>query len=273
MEQNNSVAVIKTAGNLTQIERIVIDAVTASPIIAKVSSYDLDRALYSIILKAFISSGIGLKGETDEEQKSRIKIMAKEVAADLRKRHATLTIREFELAVENGIRKEYGDFHGLNVATFHMFAREFKKSAEREEALRKLRLLKEEQENEVKPSDEEINRIMNEACLNAFYRYKKTKCLVDFGGAKYQHLEKNGLINHSIDLKKEIFRKARELALLDASTTIMKPGENTAKTIAHEVIKNPDKHEIVKNIAREMALKRFFDDLIETGTELKDMMA
>lgn len=262
---------ISNDNRFTQFEKSVIEAI-AYPIIRNVSTYDLIRVVVNVIDKAHVHAGITVKGDA-KDQDTYIKVMAKEVMNDLKKRFSSLTVKEFELAVENGIRKEYGDFHGLNVATFHMFAREFKKSAEREEALRKLRLLKEEQEKEVKPSDEEVNRIMNEACLNAFDRYKKTKKLVDFGGAKYKHLEKNGLINHSIDIRKEIFRKAREQALLDASTTIMNPKETTAKTIAHEVLKNPDKHEIVKNIAREMALKRFFDDLIETDTELKDMMA
>lgn len=256
----------------TQLEKSVIEAFKA-PLIKNISTYDLIRHIVNVINKAHVDYGITVKGETFEEQKNHIKVMAKEVMNDLKKRYPTLTVKEFEIAVENGIRKEYGEFFGINVSTINQFIKAYKKSEEREEAIRKLKLLRQEQEKEVIPTAEEIQRFMNESCLKAFQKYKENGSLIDLGGAKFKHLEALGIINHSLERKKEILAHAKQKCISEARQTILNSSrESNIRSIAFEVVKHPDNNEIVKNTAREMALKIFFDELIEMETELSELI-
>jgi len=267
-----STALITTEnkGNYTSVELSILEAKYNSPIILKASKYDIDRSCVNIISKAVLDSGIQMKG-TYEEQQASILQLSKSVAEDLRKYFKNITIKEFEIAVENGIRKEYGEYYGINVATIHQFVKAYKQSFDREEALRKQKLS--HQEEEPKPTQEQINQIMDTACIKAFYQYKQTGVLADFGGSKFLHLEKIGIINLTLERKKQLFEQAKQEQIAQCNADIYKnTSESTAATIAKQIIKSPDKSEVVKNHARFIALKEFFDYLVVIDQELDEMI-
>lgn len=128
-------------------------------------------------------------------------------------------------------------------------------------------------EPEDRPTPEQIRKIMVESCLKAFHDYKTNWNLVDFGGSKFTFLKSIGLINLTPERYAEIMEQAKQQVLAESTATVFKSGEDsTAGVIAKAIIQAPDKHEVTKNAARLIALKEYFDYLIEFEMELTDLI-
>lgn len=259
---------IKYTGNAPAIytskELAVIEAQTNSPKILSMSMADISRHCLDYISRAYIDAGYQLPaGES-------IMMLADSVADDLFTYFKTLSIKEAGLAIKNGIRGEYGEYVGISVKTLHNFFKSYKDSFDKQEVERKKAM---NDEPEKKLSEQEANEIMKQSCINAFKAYKETQQLSDFGGAKFNYLKKLGVINMTKERYNEIFEQAKQQVLHESSETLHKQGNmTTAGVIATAVIKQIDTHEITKNVARLIALREYFDFLIENEFELTEMM-
>lgn len=253
-----------TPARYTGAEMAVIDAQRNSPKILSMQIDDISVELSKVITKAYIDAGFQLPG------KETMLILSGSVADDLFTYFKTLTLKEAALAIQNGIRGEYGDFMGINVKTCHQFFKAYQDSFNRIEAIRKQSL---QNEPEDKLTEAEIFEIMNEACRTSFTKYKETKELIDFGGAKFTHLKKLGLINLTPERYTEIFERAKHQVLKESSQKLFQDGSTTtAGVIANAVIKQIDTHEVTKNAARLIALREYFDFLIESEFDLSDLI-
>lgn len=245
-------------------EMAVIEAQTNSPKILSMSINDISRNCTGYLTKAYVDAGFQIPDN------ATILIMSNSVADDLFTYFKTLSIKEAGLAIQNGIRGEYGEFMGINVKTCHQFFKAYQESFNRNEAIRKSKMTDEPEE---KPTEQEINAIMDKACIDAFIKYKTTWQLVDFGGVKFTHLKNKGLINLTPERYAEIMKQAKEQVTAESTATIFKSGqESQAAEIAKMVLKDIDKHETVKNAARLIALREYFDYLIEFEMELTDLI-
>lgn len=177
--------------------------------------------------------------------------MAKAVFRDIQSRFSALTIEEIRIALDNGIRGDYGAFYGLNVITFNNWLKAYKQSDERYKAIKNIEMKK----NALPPPGAAYNeQKMQEMCLRYFEDYKKVG---DPGIAcvtVYQHLQKIGVINQSKEYK---------ISVLSSLRGTVKKSNNLA--VPNEIIENRLKCEAMK-----ICLKRFFQELIDNKTELKD---
>lgn len=245
-------------------EMAVIEAQQNSPKILSMQISDISVEMSKVLTKAYIDAGFQLP------IKEAMLILAGSVADDLFTYFKTLSIKEAGLAIKNGIRGEYGEFMGINVKTCHQFFKAYQESFNRNEAIRKSKMT---DEPEVRPTEQQIRKIMVEACLKAFDDYKKNWNLVDYGGAKFTFLRSIGLINLTDERYNEIMEQAKQHVTAESTATIFKTGqESQAAAIAKVILKDIDKHETVKNAARLIALKEYFDYLIEFEMELTDLL-
>lgn len=246
-------------------ELAVIEAQQNSPKILSMSIEAISIQCNGFLVKAFVDAGFEIKGG-----KESMTILSKSVADDLFTYFKTLSIKEAGLAIKNGIRGEYGEFMGINVKTVHQFCKAYQESFNRTEVIRKSKMV---EEIETKPTDQEINAIMDKACIEAFREYKTNWKLIDFGGAKFTHLKNKGLITLTPERYAEIFQKAKDQVRSEANQTIIKSGtDSNVGSISKEVLNKIDTHEITKNAARLIALREYFDFLIENEFELSDFI-
>ena len=164
----------QTPSRYTGQEMAVIEAQTNSPKILSMSKNAISVECNGFLVKAFVDAGFTIQGGNQA-----MLILSDSVADDLFTYFKTLSIKEAGLAIQNGIRGEYGEFMGINVKTCHQFFKAYKDSFDRTEAIRKQTM---KDEPEVKLTDQEIKTIMDNSCLNAFLEYKLTGKLTDFGG-------------------------------------------------------------------------------------------
>lgn len=103
---------------------------------------------------------------------------------------------------------------------------------------------------------EQLEAEIKNTCVATFHRYRDVGKLFDPGNFQYHFLVRHGLLNFSQERKKEIRGRVNQLNL----------------GIFHKAISgDKDQEERLKMAARELALMEFFNDLIETGTELSEM--
>lgn len=109
------------------------------------------------------------------------------------------------------------------------------------------------------PTKEEIYKYMKGRCLIAFQEYKEKKRIIDFGNSKYRFLVDQGILKFS--------NERWEKMILQAKKELDK--ETSESGNLRYVLKRFDDFD-TDIVAKEIALKIFFDDLIEMGIELSE---
>jgi len=201
----------------------------------------------------------------DDSQKFATNETIDELCEDLKKYNGSLSFSEIELAFKNGYKKQYGEFFGLNNATYFQWVNAY---AYAENRLRIKKLLldaKEKGKEQPAKSEKEIKEIMEGAIIRSFDDFKKGGLIFDAGNVKYNYLVKIGFLNFTVERKKEIFEQVKERMKQDAIET-----KTNNETIAKALSKILPETEISN--ARTASLKIYFQDLIDTGVNISDML-
>jgi hypothetical protein len=104
-----------------------------------------------------------------------------------------------------------------------------------------------------------------------FVRYARTGHLIDFGNATYNYLDRIGQLRLTDERKWIIWQKATDLLKAEAMENALKMRAGTKlKDIIAEINK-PDSQP-VRAQAKRIALAQYFDELIESELELKDVL-
>lgn len=189
-----------------------------------------------------------------------------ELCSDLLKYNNTLTFPEIVLAFKNGYKKEYGDFFGLSNATYFGWVNAYTWGEKR---LRVKKSIQDAKDNANKEPDkktpEEIDYIMKDACLRSFDDFRKKVPVVDAGNVKYNYLVRKGLINFTAERKVQIMNYVSERLKTEAV-------ENRQKAESVEKVIGKILPETIVSESRREALIVFYQDLVETETELKDLI-
>ncbi len=118
------------------------------------------------------------------------------------------------------------------------------------------------------PTSEDDEKI-KQGCLRAFKVYKETQYFQDFGNVYFRFLERKEILTLSNERKHEIFLRAEEIykalqvQLLDSIREIV-DNIRTASSSDKDRAK-------VQGIAREIALKEYFDFLIENEIPIETL--
>lgn len=181
-----------------------------------------------------------------------LKAITSVVMSDLKERFAMLTMSEVALAFNRGLRGDYGVYYGINVVTFNKWLKSYKQSEERYKAVMETQ---KEQMKEL-PSMNEYNRErMRELCLRYFESYKITGDPGIISSTVYQHLQSRGIISHTREMKMQALEEAKKEIILSGRYSAREAVEGVAKVYAMKA-----------------CLKHFFQDLIDTGVELSELI-
>lgn len=288
---NNKAIVVKDApnttlavrfgysNNLSRSEQLILQNRYENPRIGSMSQSDIEFMCIDIVNKAFLDSGITIKGNTEKEQAGTIANMAVTFAQDLMELHPELTIQEVSMSVRLGIREHYGPFYGVNIASLNKFVNSYKESEALKEAIRKQHEHNKAQQEKKERDEEERLRKERSAnsrqtnikmCIDAFREFifnrpdRNNLFMYDLGNVRYDFLSENGIIAFTNDRKAELLKEAERI---EAKSKPLNPISQFLSSM--EASK---KNGSIITYAKKLALFEFFDDLLSMDIDIKDYL-
>jgi len=121
------------------------------------------------------------------------------------------------------------------------------------------------------PTQAEVNNIMRQGAIDCFVNYAKTGILIDFGNATYNYLDRIGQLRLTDDRKWKIHHKAIQTLKTQAMENALKAKQTKRLKDVIKQIDEPNSKPVIAQ-AKRIALTQYFDELIEAGLELKDLI-
>jgi hypothetical protein len=135
----------------------------------------------------------------------------------------------------------------------------------------KISLPKPAPEQPEQPTQAEINNIMRQGAIDCFVNYAKTGLIIDFGNATYNYLDRIELLRLTDDRKWQIHHKAIQTLKVQAMENALKAKQTKRLKDVIKQIDEPNSKPVIAQ-AKRIALTQYFDELIESGLELKDLI-
>lgn len=194
--------------------------------------------------------------------------MVTELKKDVLTRFKGLTLQEVEIALTNGVKGDYGEYYGLNVKSFNKFLNAYTFSEERSKALSS-RLTPVTPEKQLSSrgtiTREENERVAIENAFYTFEEYKRSKQCFDPGNCVYDFLDRLKLIKFTPADKWKFMEEAKKQRETERKFL--------GKTmLISDVIEKQQEGGIIVAYAKKIALKRYFDDLVNNEVELKAIL-
>lgn len=123
---------------------------------------------------------------------------------------------------------------------------------------------------QTKPTKGEQDIIARNACLKRFQEYKDHFDVWDFGGACFKYIYRQGLIQISKEEAEQIKEQAARQLIAEAQKDLLKKRPSEIAAVVEAIQAGND--EQIKIRAMKISLMNYFDDLIEKGIELKDVL-
>jgi|GEM_PF-1786675 len=247
-------------------ELSTISGALSSTTVRNSQESELRDVLTKAIAKAFQDSGQTANGP---DANYLVGVMPDEI----KKYHSNMRIAEIPIAIERGIRGEFGDYFGLNVLTFTNFFKSYMESEERKNEVKKLN---KEPEKSL-PSQEEIIEGIKKTIINAYNVFLETGAYEDYGNFVYNKMDSMGLVLLNRDRRNKIYEEAKQSLIKKKDPTNVN-SVSDFKLLSAEIenINNPDsisgKDMIIKE-AKKIALIVVFSDLKELETNIEDYIS
>lgn len=256
---------IPIAKNLDQQEREIILARNGERIRMMPES-SVGRELSILITKTHIACGQPIN-------EGVVSLGMTMLLEDIIKYFGTLTMSEITQAFRLGTMGEFGEWFGLNNKTYLQWCKGYMGWQKRTEANKKQMVYNAELNKPKELTQDEKDKIIADGVLIVFEEFKKTGFIYDAGNVTYNYLDSKGLIPFTVDRKKEIVKLAEaqvRIALTDKMAAAISQIERAA--FKSELGSISYKDEKVRTECKRIGLNIFFKELIETGTELKDLL-
>lgn len=179
-------------------------------------------------------------------------------------RYRSCTIAELQLLMSNGVRLEYGEYFGLNLATVSVWMKAYTRSAER---IKAKQMSTKELEPELTP--EQAHEEWKKIVQRDFKKYKETGVLNIAANFLYLHLEKSGQIKLTGEEKKPFYYQAAE-QLCERMRNLRVRGHRLERNAATSYLNRSacgqltDKEKAdIRQAARLICIKRYYDGIAE----------
>lgn len=225
---------------------------------------------FSTVLKA--QNGLKIKTLTHDEPLRQViryivalvgfsldkidKIQTDVIVNFLRNHHEQTTVEELKIAFNLGVSGKldidmthYQNFNSMYFSNVLLSYKRFKAKIIRE--------------NPVKKELGTTTTNMDEQCLKAFEEFRKKGSYYDCFNCVYNYLDKRNVLNLTPTRKNEFMEKAK------TSVANTKRNETNIKNLLETIAGN--KNEIIAH-AKRLALTSFFNDLLDTETELAHLL-
>src|SRR5690606_10232866 len=203
-----------------------------------------------------------------------------------------IRLGEIPIAINKGVLGDYGEFYGLSVVTVVKFIKSHYASLKRAELAKQI---KPKEEAKQPPTLEEQKIIAKQHLIDEFEKFKTTKTIPLSGVYLYRFLSEHfGLVSFSNELKYRMYYEASKVIVKGLKDEIIaNPNSrlSNSKKIGeienfyaieddpikcaidiHKGLQNEELKIQIRNESERIALKRYFNDLIEMETEIKDLL-
>lgn len=221
-----------------------------------------------MLTKVYFEAGHAMPGKTKEEQVKQLQILSIAFHEEVQTYFKFMRVDEIRQALKNGVRKQYGDFHGINIASLHNWIKGYISDENRKQALLKL---KQENEKEPEPlvSKEQAEQLWREAILKQFRKFKETGHFIcEFPTFQYQQFEKRGMIRLTEERKKEIYEQAKIKIQEGYRIKRLNPKDKNELNRLSDAIKRMDEgkpsdtdKKFIQNEARRMAIREYYESI------------
>lgn len=252
--------IVKHDGNTIEgltIKETQIVLAKASQRINEMANEELNKSIINIVNTIYAVAG---QKASDEDMKAMCILLKNE----LKQYFGNISIKEIEIACSKGIRKEFGEYFGINIASINNWINKYITSEERMSSIKKYQALKSATNEKKELTDVEKEEIM----LNSIERlktYAKSPEFnienFDFGNAAYDYLDAKGIINFTTAQKNDFMEIAKDHLKRDAINQKVKfeispSGFNKIINMIEQQKSKP-----VVILAKKYALKSYFDSI------------
>lgn len=254
-----------------------------SPMARDVEELEIDKVVLPAILKAQKDLGFN----PNEEKGSHL---MDGIALEIKRAVPNIRLLEIPIAINKGILGEYGDFLGLSIVTVIKFLKAHYTSAKRAEIAKQV---SHKEEEKPIPSIEEQKALAKFHLIEGFERYKETKKIPFSAVYLYRFLSKHfNLVQYSNEAKYEMYYEAilkikkekehdlninsrmsnrKDVDFLNGFLDTIPDKIECAKAVL-KAVQEKELRYMLKNESERIALKKYFDNLIEMETEIKDLL-
>lgn len=259
---------IQLAPTLTLAESKFIE-VRQGEIIKNVPVKDIKAHLNTLIYKTHLDCN-------RELDTANVAQTIDDLAKDVKNYAGTLTLAQLDHAFKLGLDNTFGEWYGLSNKTYRQWVRGYLGYSVRIDANKKQsQFLKHSLHKPKELTDSEKEKIIIDGVFRAFEDFKKKGDCSDLGNVTYSYLDKKGLISFTKDRKWDFYREAkkkkrRELEM-KMEISVNRHELESVSSILEQLDLNKVNDDVLTE-AKQVALCQYFSDLIETGTELKDLL-
>jgi len=277
-------AIITTNKGLTPIQTEVISKMPFSlqkyvkaknsPIISEMEVKDGLKFLYDLISSTQVNIG-HVKRADDSEANLQI---AENLFNLIKSKYQSLTVDELKLAILNGSISEYGEYTTFSLKTLSDWIKGYLNDINKKHAMSEWNRAIDLATAKDK-THEQKQQIIIDGCLHAFNDYKSNSLSfpVDYlCGVFYDKLKELGLINFTTERKGRIYDEA--LVIYKSGINDFYGAGKINKDIYGSIIqtisnkKTSQENRSFVNLGKRIGLKMYFNDLLETDTELLDLI-
>lgn len=263
---------IRILESLTEPEQVFVKA-KFSKLIREHTNLDLENGCADIVADVISAAGPGSKN--DKEVAINIYMT---LSQDLRKpKFLKVALAEVSEACYRGVRREFGDFFAPNISVIHGWIDAYMRLKDRTEAINKFTLKLKDQPvstTEV-PVFIQVKRD-KEAAINCFTDYKTSGKLPFFGFAYYDCLVKllgvKTLVSDPevrASIKRQTVDGYKDKLVAEKERAERRGSFNEANAIMERILTGVSADATVLNKQKELALKWYFDSLINQNKDLE----
>jgi len=227
----------------------------------------LEYVLAQAMAKAFADMGIRADDRADE-----IHYLVQTMPAEVCRHLPGIRLTEIPLAINRGILRAFGEFYGLNVATFMHFLSSHYHSSVRAEALCRQRQQLQPLAEKTQPTEAETAQIRHNRACTAFAQYKNTGNYTDYGNLVFDIVNQSGKIPYDEQREAQFLQQARQNLKQRYSQGSIYPRERERlRNNLNNLLAGNAQQKILAEMKR-LILFALFDDLILAGTEMGEWL-
>lgn len=232
--------------------------------IRDVNDNDVLAAITAIVGKTFLTAG---QSTTKED----VVFMASELVRDLKNRFQALTVDEVAIALNNGVKCDYGKYFGLNVVTFNNWLTAYKNSPERAKAIED-QLKSKAIAPPVRLTPEQREGQKTALLIVGLRLYEKRGTLPGSPDEIYNILKERNLIGLSKQEMWDIYNEVKDNLMKESAS--QKKEHKGVKTIGEGITEylTPTQLEArAKFLSRKIVVDRFYQNVIDKNLNIKEM--
>ncbi|OCX54704.1 hypothetical protein BEL04_10800 [Mucilaginibacter sp. PPCGB 2223] len=225
----------------------------------------LEYVLAQAMAKAFADMGLRADDRADE-----IQYLVQTMPAEVCRHLPGIRLSEIPLAINRGILRAFGEFYGLNVATFMHFLSSHYHSSARAEALKQQQAPALPPKKQ--PTEAELAAIRRNRVCTAFNQYKNTGAYTDYGNLVFDIINQAGKIPYDEQREAQFFEQAKQNLKRRYSQPCIYPNERERlRQNLADLLAGNAQQKVIAEMKR-LILFALFDDLLLAGVDIAEWL-